>query len=77
MTCMEIVILILVSGFVVMLGGCVTVAAISRMIDVKTKARIELTTTLFKNEMDYLDKLFDKYMTRIEKMVDKAVEKKG
>ncbi len=50
-------------------------AAVSRMIDAKTKSRIELTTAVFKNEMEYLDKWFDKYMTRLEKLIEGILNK--
>ena len=75
MTCLEMVILTFVIGLVAMVGICVIVGAISKLIDVKTKSRIELATAIFKNEMEYMDKLFDKYFTRIEEMVDKIVDK--
>ena len=76
MTCLEIAILILVVGFESMIEICVIMAGVSRMMDAKTEAKIKLTTSLWKNEMEYIDKLFDKYMTRIEKMIDKITEKK-
>lgn len=75
MNCLEISILILVVGIVSMIEICTILAGVSRMIDAKTKAKIDLTTSVFKMEMQYIDKLFDKYMDRIEKMIDKAVEK--
>lgn len=76
MTCLEIAILILVVGFVSMIEICVIMAGVSRMVDAKTEAKIKLTTSLWKNEMEYIDKLFDKYMTRIEDMINKIMEKK-
>lgn len=76
MTFWELIILILVAGLVSMMEICVILAAISRMIDAKTDAKIKMTTTLFKNEMDYIDKLFDKYMKQIGEMIDKAISGK-
>ena len=76
MTCWELTILIIIIGVVSMIETLAIMAGISRMVDAKAKARVEVTTALFKNEMEYLDKLFDKYMTRIENMVDKATGKK-
>lgn len=71
----EVVILILVAGVVLMMVSLALMAGISRMIDAKTESRIKLTTTLWKQEMEYVDRVFDKYMTRIEKMIDKIVNK--
>ena len=75
MTIWEIVILILVGGIVLMLEACAIMGAVGKMIDMKTKAQIELTTNLFKQETEYIDHLFDKYMSRIEKMIDGIVNK--
>jgi len=77
MSCWEIVIMILVCGIVSMMEICVVMAAVSRMIDAKTKAKIDLTTSVFRNEMDYVDRVFDKYMTRIEKLVEKNSKKES
>lgn len=70
MTIWELVILILVGSLVSMIEICVVLAAVSKMIDAKTDAKIKLTTALFRNEMDYVDKLFDKYMKEIADMID-------
>ena len=75
MTCFELVILILVVGLVSMIEICVILGGVSRMIDAKTDAKIKLTTSIFENELKYMDKLFDKYFTRIEQMVDKITDK--
>lgn len=72
MTCLEICICIIIFGFVSMIEVLAIMAGVSKMIDAKAKARIEITTNLWKNECEYIDKLFDKYMTRIEQMVDKV-----
>lgn len=71
----EIIAVILVStisfGFVgIVIAGCV-----SKIIDVKADARINTTTALFRNECEYIDKIFDKYMTRIENMINKITDK--
>ncbi len=76
MTCWELTVLIIIIGVVSMIETLAIMAGISRMVDAKAKAKVEVTTALFRNEMDYLDKLFDKYMTRIENMVDKATGQK-
>lgn len=75
MTFLEIVILILLAAFVSMIEIVVIMACVSHMIDAKAKAKISIMTNVWKNECEYIDKLFDKYMTRIEKMVDKATNK--
>lgn len=57
--------------FCTALGVC-----ISKIIDAKAKAQVEITTSVFKNEIEYLDKYFDKVMTRIENMLDKYLASK-
>ena len=76
MTVWEIVILILVGAMVSMVEVCVILAAVSKMIDAKTDAKIKLATGLFRNEMEYIDKLFDKYMKEIGDMVELIVSSK-
>lgn len=71
----ELMILILVASLVSMVEICVILAAVSKMIDAKTDAKIKLTTSLFRNEMDYMDKIFDKYMKQISEMVDKVINR--
>lgn len=71
----ELMILILVASLVSMVEICVILAAVSKMIDAKTDAKIKLTTSLFRNEMDYVDKIFDKYMKQISEMVDKVINR--
>ena len=71
----ELVILILVASLVSMIEICVILAAVSKMIDAKTDAKIKLTTALFRNEMDYADKIFDKYMKQIGEMIDKIINR--
>jgi len=75
MACWEIILVILVAGLTLMLGVTVVMSNVSRLIDAKTKSRVELQTNLFKLELEYVDRVFDKYMTRIEKMIDKIVNK--
>lgn len=72
----ELVILITVASLVSMIEICVILAAVSKMIDAKTDAKIKLTTAVFKNEMEYLEKLFDKYMDRIGQMIDRLTGEK-
>lgn len=76
MTIWEIVILILVASIVSMLEICVILAAVSKMIDAKTDSKIKLATALFRNEMEYLEKILDKYFGEIGKMIDKAIGEK-
>ena len=71
----EIIAIILVSGIVFGFITVVVSAAIGKIIDIKAESRAKVTTNLFRNEMEYLDKILDKYMTRIEKMVDKIADK--
>ena len=72
----ELVILITVASLVSMIEICVILAAVSKMIDAKTDAKIKLTTAVFKNEMEYVEKLFDKYMDRIGQMIDRLTGEK-
>lgn len=67
----ELIILILVASLVSMIEICVILAAVSKMIDAKTDAKIKMTTALFRNEIDYLDKLFDKYFKELGEFVEK------
>lgn len=69
----ELVILILVGGLTLMLGATVIMVNISRVIDAKTKSRIQLQTNMFKLELEYVDKILEKYFDRIEKLVDKCL----
>ena len=75
MTIWELVILILVGSLVSMVEICVILAAVSKMIDAKTDAKIKLTTALFRNEMDYLDKMFDKYLNEIGDLINTIVNR--
>ena len=72
----ELVILIFVASLVSMVEVCVILAAISKMIDAKTDAKIKLTTAVFKNEMECVEKLFDKYMDRFGQMIDRLMGEK-
>ena len=72
----ELIILILVASLVSMMEICVILAAVSKMIDAKTDAKIKMTTALFRNEMEYLDKMFDKYFKELGEMLDKIINGK-
>ena len=72
----ELVILILVASLVSMIEICVILAAVSKMIDAKTDAKIKMATALFRNEMEYMEKLFDKYFKELGEMIDKIVNGK-
>lgn len=75
MSIWEIIAVILISAVAF---GFVTISiaqCISKIIDAKASAKVTVTTAVFRNECEYLDKLFDKYMTRIEKMVNNITNK--
>ena len=67
----ELVLLIVAIGFISMIEICVILAAVSKMIDMKTDAKIKMMTATFKNEMDYCDKIFEKFFDRVDKWIEK------
>lgn len=71
MSCLEIVVLILVAGFVSLIEICAIMTCVGKVFDAKMKTKVELEVKIWEKEMEYLDKMFDKYMTRIEKLFEK------
>ena len=69
MGCLEWSVLILVAGFVSMIEICAIMICIGKVFDTKMKAKAEIEIKLWEKEMEYIDKVFDKYMTRIEQVI--------
>lgn len=69
MTCLEIVVLILVAGFVSLIEICAIMICVGKVFDAKMKTKVELELQIFDKEMKAIGDMFDKYMDRIEKAI--------
>ena len=74
MSCLEIVVLILVGGFVSLIEIAAIMICAGKMFDAKMRTKVELEMKIWDKEMEYIDKMFDRYMTRIEKLFEKEKE---
>jgi hypothetical protein len=74
MNCFEIVVIILVAGFVSLVEICAIMLCLSKVFDQKLKAKTEATMKLWDKEIEVVTKMFDGYLTRIEKLFKKEEE---
>lgn len=62
MSCLELVVLILVIGFVSMIEICAITVCVGKTLDAKMKARTEMELKIFDKEMEYFDKVLTKFV---------------
>lgn len=65
MGAIEVIGIIVALGFVSMIEICAIVTCVNRMIDQKMKTKVELELKVWKEEMDYLDKSFEKFFNQL------------
>ena len=71
MSCLELVILILVAGFVSMIEICVVAICIGRVLDDKLKTKTQMEIKMLEKEMETINKMIEKYFERLEKIFNK------
>ena len=62
MSFLELVVLILVIGFVSMIEICAITVCVGKTLDAKMKARTEMELKIFDKEMEYFDKVLTKFV---------------
>lgn len=71
MTCLEIIAIIVVSSIALMMNVCVIGGVVERICAKHISTKTELATKVWDKELEYVDRIFDKYMTRIEGLFEK------